>query len=227
MKQLSHKNKTLFVPERYFHSNLTDRFKNDCYEKEEVQLATKYFNKTDNVLELGSCLGFLACVLSDCCNIIISVEANPELEGCLELTKTENMLVNVEFVNGYLDSIHREIDFQTYDNIVAGSGDREDNGRGWGDSLKLYKINTITLEDIPNVSKINVLLIDIEGGELNFLETHREFIRNKINKICIELHGHLMKGGSNFNNKCIKLMESLGFKLIERLGCSYYYEKNN
>ena len=57
----------------------------------------KYFNINDNVLELGSCLGYIASVLSKICNNIISIEANPELKDSLDNTKNANNLQNVTF----------------------------------------------------------------------------------------------------------------------------------
>lgn len=219
----------LHVPDRYYHDNLTDRFKEGVYEKEEITICKKYIKNNDNVLELGSCLGYIACNLSKICNSVTSIEANPELKDSLELTKNVNNLNNVEFINGCLDITNTEVDFQTYSNIVAGSADREDlqinNVRGWGDTLKMYKVNTILLEDIKNHDKINVLVIDIEGGELTFLEKFKNFIETNINKMCIELHGHLMKGGITFDIQCLGLIEQMGFKQIEQIEMSYYFEK--
>ena len=136
---------------------------------------------------------------------------------------------NVEFINGCLDIFNKEVDFQTYGNIVAGSADREDlqinNVRGWGDTLKIYKVNTILLEDIQNYNKVNVLVIDIEGGELTFLNKFKDFIETNIKKMCIELHGHLMKAGKSFDMQCLSLIKQMGFKQIEKIGISYYFEK--
>lgn len=230
MKKAVYNNKTLNIPDRYFHNNLTNRFDKNIYEKEEIYLCKKYFDKSDNVLELGSCLGYISCVLSEQVNFIISIEANPELKMCLLQTKEDNNLSNVEFINTYIDIENKVIEFQTYDNIVAGSGDREDleinNTRGWGDTLKLYNINTSTLNDIDRINEINALVIDIEGGELSFLRNHQDFLKQNIKKICIELHGHLMKD-SKFDNQCIIIMNELGFSIKEKVGITYYFEKKN
>ena len=228
MEVIKYNGFSLFVPLRYYHNNLKERFVKNTYEKEEVYLSKKYFDINDNVLELGSCIGYIASVLSKICNNIISIEANPELKDSLENTKNENNLVNVKFLNGYLDIQKKIIDFQSYDNIVAGSGDREDleinNTRGWGHTLKLYKVSTILLNEIENVNTINSLVIDIEGGELTFLKNFKSFIENNIKKLCIELHGHLMKD-KNFDNECLLLIKNMNFRLIEKVGISYYFEK--
>lgn len=75
-----------------------------------------------------------------------------------------------------------------------------------------------------NIESINALVLDIEGGELKFIKENKDFISKNINKICIELHGHLMKD-KNFDNDCIKNLNELNFKIIKRDGVSYYFEK--
>lgn len=229
MIKIEYNNVILHVPKRYYHDNLTNRFKNNVYEKEETSLINKYFNENDNVLEIGSCLGYITTLLSRKCKYIISVEANPELKDVLELTKTENKLTNVTLINGFISNTKDNVQFQTYDNIVAGSGDREDlsinNARGWGHTIKKYELKTINLNTIDKIDTINSFMLDMEGGELYFLDENKEYIKNKINKICLELHGHLMKD-PEYNDKCMKLLVSLGFSLKQRTGNSYLYIKN-
>ena len=197
MKQIVYKDILLFIPDRYYHENLIKRFINNNYEKNEYELVTTYYNKNDYVLEIGSCIGFLTSILSKNVHSVISIEANPELKESMDLCKQKNNLDNVEFKNIFISNDMDFIDFQTYDNIVAGSGDREDmdinNVRGWGHTLKKYKLKCVKLEDIKNIHLVNSLVLDMEGGELNFINNYKKFIKNNIQKICIELHGHLMK----------------------------------
>ena len=219
---------TLYIPDRYYHDNLTNRFKANSYEKEEYNIIHKYFSGTDVVLEIGSCLGVITGLISKQCKSVISVEANPELTEPLQSMKAYNNLVNVEFVSGYIDSQKRVVQFQTYSNIVAGSGDREDllinNVRGWGDSLKTYELETVLLGEIPGVSDVNALVVDMEGGELNFLTNHGDFIKNNVQKICIELHGHLMND-KEFDDKCLNILKSMGFNIVHKDGISYFLTK--
>ena len=85
-------------------------------------------------------------------NSVITVEANPELKEGLNLCINNNNLSNVIFYNTYISNNNDIIEFQTYDNIVAGSGDREDkeinNVRGWGNTQKNYNIQSTKLSDI-------------------------------------------------------------------------------
>lgn len=224
MKIIKYNNIKLYVPDRYYIQNLISRFNNNNYEIEETYICNKYFDKNDYVLELGSCLGYTTCILSKQCKHVISIEGNPELKESLQQTKLNNNLDNVDLLNGYLDIQHKIVDFQTYDLIVASSGDREDNAGSWGKTLKMHKVKTITLDDIKNFKEINSLMIDIEGGELTFLKTFRDFISKYISKMCIEIHNFLMND-PDFTNKCLKEIEKMGFKQVEKRSLTYYFEK--
>ena len=102
---------------------------------------------------------------------------------------------------------------------VAGSGDREDkeinNVRGWAHTQKIYTIKPTKLLDIPNINFIYAMVLDIEGGELKFFLENKDFINKNIKKICIELHGHLMKD-KNFDNKCLKILNDIQFKIKKK-----------
>jgi FkbM family methyltransferase len=228
MKNILYNNIKLYIPERYYHNNLLDRFRENRYEKEESNIVSKFFDKQDNVLEIGSCLGYVTCLLSKKVNTLITIEANPELKDSLYFCINNNNLHNVTFYNTYISNSNENIKFQTYDNIVAGSGDREDkeinNVRGWGHTQKIYNIEPTKLLDISNIHLVNALVLDIEGGELKFFEENKDFIEKYINKICIELHGHLMKD-TNFDIKCLKILNDMKFKIIKKDGISYYLEK--
>ena len=228
----------LIIPSRYYHGNLLDRFKENRYENPEKTLIEKYFDKNDNVLEFGTCLGYTAAILSHSVNKVISIEANPELEECLKKFKDVNKLTNLELLNAYISNTKDEVEFQTYDNIVAGSADREIikasklNPRfgGFGKNLKIYKLKTIALDNIKNINQINSLVIDMEGGEVDFLIENEEFF-NSIDKILIELHGffkeHQKKGGiGKYNQKCIDILSSYGFCLKDNILHNYYFEKS-
>lgn len=234
MKSIVYKNIKFFVPDRYYHHNLLHRFTNNLYEKSEADIVNKFYKENDIVLEMGTCLGYISYILSKKVNSVISIEGNPELSESIKLFKKENNINNVNYINGYISNTKNIIDFQTYKNIVAGSGDRKDkyinNVRGWGDSQKIYKIKPIKLNDIPNIENVNSLVMDIEGGELIFLQENINFIKNQISKVTFEVHGHLMYGDSSalskkFNNDCFKLLIDNGFNLKYYQSNTYHFEK--
>tara|TARA_B100001093_G_C26852721_1_gene1025888 strand:- start:3335 stop:4045 length:711 start_codon:yes stop_codon:yes gene_type:complete len=234
MKDFMYKNIKFFVPSRYYHDNLLNRFRNNFYEKAEATMVNKYYKENDVVLEMGTCLGYISYILSKNVKSVISIEGNPELSESIKLFKKENNINNVHYINGYISNTKNMVDFQTYSNIVAGSGDRKDkninNVRGWGNTQKIYKIKPTKLNDIPEIENVNSLVMDIEGGELIFLQENIEFIKNQINKITFEVHGHLMYGDSsplskNFNNECFKLLIDNNFVLKDKHSNTYHFEK--
>ena len=224
MKKIIYDDFKLFIPDRYCNSNLLNRFKNRSYEKSESDLIKKYFSKDDFVLEVGSCLGYTTAILASKVKKVISFEANPELSECLNLFLKENNIENVVFVFKYISKSKTTVNFQTYDLIVAGSGDRTDNAMGWAKTRKDYQVDCVSIDKIKDVEFVNSLLIDCEGGELSFLKENEDIIV-KCKKILIELHGALMRC-RRFNSRCIKLIESYGFRKIENMGNCYYFEKD-
>ena len=158
------------IPNRYYTNTLKDRFKYNTYEKHEINLISKYFNKNDYVLELGSCLGVIACNLSKISKHVISIEANPELKDCLDLTKKINNINNIDFYNYFISNDTNPINFQTYNLITASSGNRTDKlSENLAKTLKIYQLFPTNINSIQNIDMVNSIVLDIEGGELNFL----------------------------------------------------------
>jgi FkbM family methyltransferase len=212
------------IPKRYYIDNLKNRFKNFTYEKDEINMISKYFNKNDYVLELGSCLGIVSCLLSNLSNHVISIEANPELKDCLELTKKINNISNIDFHNCFISNNETPIIFQTYDLIVASSGNRTDKQpEHLAKTLRNYNLIPKNINSIKNIDKVNSIVLDIEGGELNFFNEN-QLLLNQCNKIMVELHQRMMND-INFNKKCIDILMSYGFILKDRKDNNFYFEK--
>jgi FkbM family methyltransferase len=219
----------LAIPERYLTPTLLDRFKRGIYEKDEYALIEN-LNKNDTVLELGACLGYLSNSIAKRVNKIVSVEANPELSEALLLNKTINESNNLEIESCIIDSIDKDKTFYSYDLVVAGSCDRSDienpgsNGK-LSKTIKKYTVACKTFEDIQTKYGVqfNSLVIDIEGGELKFLQQYAHILPN-IRKIIIELHGRFMTI-PEFNNKCIKIITDNGLTLQKEANGSYYFTK--
>ena len=228
MKVILYKDTKLFAPMRYVHDNLIQRFTNQSYEQEEESMIKKHITEDDRVLEIGTCLGYTTALLSKRAKSVTSVEANPELTESLISMKKANKLDNVELVHGYLSNTKEEVEFQTYDNIVAGSGDREDleinNVRGWGETLKTYQVKCVKIEDLPGYKEFNSMCLDLEGGELGFLEENVDYISQNISKMILEIHGHLMKDPA-YNIKVFDMLKKAGFEDIEMRGVVLYCKK--
>lgn len=229
--QLTYNEVVLNIPTRYCISNLLDRFKNKTYEKEEIQLINKHIDQNDIVLELGACLGCTSILCAKKCKYVCSIEANPELYASLNQTKEDNGCSNVAFYNAIVDTINTQVEFYTYNLIVAGSADRDDKenpdkNNSWNDNIVKYQVQTKTIGEIEQEQnlKFNTLILDIEGGEYIFFTKHKEYIQQNINKIIVELHGRFMKD-KDYNMKCIQLLQSINFKVQEHTHGTYYFVK--
>lgn len=228
MNRIIYNKITLNIPKRYYIKNLLNRFKQKKYEKDEEKLIIN-LNQNDVVLELGACLGYLSIVIAKKVKNIVSIEANPELIAALNKTKEDNKIDNLYFTNCIVDNKDSEKLFYTYNLIVAGSADRDDkfNPKNCNKKkIKKYNVNCTTIDNLEKEYnlKFNTLFIDIEGGELIFIQQNLEYIKQNINKIIIELHGRFMKD-KNFNKKCIDLLNYCGLKIKNKNGGVFYFTR--
>ena len=210
--KVEYNNTILNIPERYAIDNLMDRFKNKIYESSELSLL-KYLESDKKVKN------------------IISVEANPELINSLEQTKKDNICSNLQFTNTIIDKTTPKREIWTYDLIVAGSADRDDRdnpdyNNKWNKNIKKYNVKTTSIENLEKNYNIHfdTLIIDIEGGELEFFKQNKNYIKDNITKILVELHGRLMRD-REFDNKCLNILKDCGFNVVNRNNGSYYLNK--
>ena len=232
MESIIYNNICLNIPSRYNIDNLKNRFDNNSYESDEYNLVNNILDSQDIVLEVGACLGYLSVVASKRANKVIAVEANPELYKALEKTKQDNHTDNLFFVNTMIDKNDNETRvFYTYDLIVAGSHhrtDREnpDNNNIWNQNIVKYDIVTTSIETLENqyYVKFNTIIMDIEGGELDFLTKYKDYIGKNIKKIIVELHGRFMNI-PDFNNQCLAILSDIGFCLSSTSNGTYYLTK--
>ena len=226
MEIIKFKNIILNIPKRYYNDDLKNRFNKNIYEINELYFVNKYFDKNDYVLELGSCLGFISFTLAKNVKHVISIEANPELENSLISSKKMNNINNVDFHNCFISNSTKNIIFQTYDLIVAGSGNRTKESAGqYVNTLKEYELTPRNIKSIKNIDKVNAVILDIEGGELNFFSENYELFK-KCNKILAEFHQRLMNI-PDFEKKCIDILKTYDFVLKEEKCGNFYFEKKS
>lgn len=193
-----------------------NRMKVNKYEVEELELI-KSIPDIQNltVLELGGCLGVVSVsinskLLHQANHVVI--EANPNLKRYLEHNRELNKCGYV--VKNCILSKSSDGVFYSYDKLVAGSAHRLDNR----ESNKVKHIVEVTtpkqLEKEYNLV-FDFLVIDIEGGELEFFE---DFDLTNFKYILVELHENLMYSG--FNKQCLDLLTEKGFKRLKAIGSS-------
>lgn len=200
-----------------------DRMKRGIYESQEISLISKIPNLSKmSVLELGGCLGVLAVIVNkklDDPNKHIVIEANPKLINNLEHNRNIN---NAKFtiLNALISNNSNDV-FYSYDKVVAGSSHRMDDRE---ENKTQHKVDVITL---PNLMKkfdikFDVILIDIEGGELQFLQELLCF-NIFIKYIMVEIHEFIMYAG--YEQECLDVLNKLGLKLIAKDGISFLFSR--
>lgn len=161
------------------------RFLYDTYEIGERTLAKKYLEPHDSVLELGGCLGIVSCVCNKSLNDRtrhIVVEANPVLIPWIDKNRVLNG-AGFSVEHGMLSRTSSG-DFYIHKFIVSGSAQL---GGGTKIKVPVFSIDALCQKHglIPTT-----LIMDIEGGEVDFLEENSEWLihHNQLKKIIVEVH---------------------------------------
>ncbi|MBX2832257.1 MAG: FkbM family methyltransferase [Rhodospirillales bacterium] len=147
------------------------------YEIEERSLLKKYLQPADRVLELGAGMGLVTAVCAKNAAKTISIEANPSLIELVQSNLDFNGL-SATVIHGIASTKDGVSDFHVAPQFWSSSTiDR-------GNSKKI-SIPSIDVNRIIRENDVNVLVLDIEGGEDELL---RNSDLSKIEKICVEIH---------------------------------------
>lgn len=183
------------------------------YEVEELKLLNNIIDNKLTVLELGGCLGVVSVILNkklkDPSKHLV-IEANPNLIKYLEYNKEINNC-SFKIKNGLVSTSSDGI-FYSYDKLVAGSAHRLDNRET---NKTKHTVPVFSLDQLQEEVgyNFNFLVIDIEGGELEFFQS---FNCTGFKYILLEVHEGLMYSG--FNNEVFKILTDNNFKIIQSLG---------
>jgi len=163
---------------------ILESFESDSYEKPEARIVQHALKPNDIVLELGTGLGFISalCAKNVGSDRIYTFEANPALESVIQ----KNYLLND--VSPHLEicllgEAVGEITFYLMKSFWSSS------------TVKRYprarpiQVPMRSFNDEMQRIRPNFLIIDIEGGESDFIR-YASLIG--ISKVCIELHPHVI-----------------------------------
>lgn len=209
------------VPNKYATRIILKRFKNGLYENQEFGLIKKYIRPHFTVLELGACLGVTGVLTNSLLKNKqqhLLVEANPELVDDLEKTRKMNG-AGFSIENCIVSKKSQK--FYIYDKVVAGSAHRRDNIET---GKREVEVKCTPLHRLAGKygMKFDAMIIDIEGGELEFFSEFQKYIRQHVKIIIVELHGHLMLN-KDYNNSCMSLLKRLGFKQVDKKSSVYVF----
>lgn len=203
--------------------DLTTRAFRSCfltgeYEAEECALVREFVRADDAVLELGACMGVVSCVtnkrLRDKTRHVV-VEGNPQLISTLQRNREIN---NCGFtIENCAVSKEREVTFYLHPiYIVGGSAQRPSAhavqvpGRSWRELDATY-------------GPFNVLIMDVEGSELDVLEGSHELIE-RYRLVIVELHEWAI--GPEKVEACRELMRAGGLQFTKRERITEVWERS-
>ncbi|MEP5762134.1 MAG: FkbM family methyltransferase [Litoreibacter sp.] len=173
--------------------NILRSIRNGGYEKPEIEFGLANLRPGDRVMEMGAGAGIVGSVfLKNIKNITLqSYEANPDLIEHITIIYDHNGLKkSAKVFNNIVvagDDIPKSMDFDVRDNFL---GSRLSAISSDGDS-RTVSIATKHYKDITETFPHNVLVMDIEGGELEFLE---KADLSRVELIMLELHPKVYGG---------------------------------
>ena len=185
------------------------------YEKQEQQFIEKYLQSEDTVLELGGNIGVISNEinrkLKNKGNHVV-LEPNPRMIKFLRKNKNLNS-AGYKIVEGIISS-KKLVNFYISKNILSSSSR----------IISEEKINPelFLIKDLEKKYslKFNVLVMDIEGAEIELIE---EFDLSLIEKLIIEFHPGKTKESEI--KSCKLLLLSYGLKMIEHKDNVEFWKK--
>lgn len=218
-KIYKHSGVVLHIPFELTDLKFRGRFALNLYEAEEARYLKKYLPPEAKVLELGSCLGYVSCLIN---NILIhkdqhiAMEANPNLIPWIEKNREAN---NCSFhVENSIVSPHKINTFYIHKLIVGGSTKRK--------TPKKTEVPGFTIIDLQKKYNIDfdTLVMDIEGGELNLLRNFKGHISG-FKRIFFEIHPFAGILTEEEAQECEDILKEIGFTMVVRDGHYQIWEK--
>lgn len=188
-----------------------DRINSGKYEGQEIAGALALINAQDRVLELGAGLGVVGAVIAKTAqpDAMMSFEANPNLIPCIESLYTLNGLSDrIELRNQVLlasPDRPATVDFHL-GNSFLGSSLVPQAAR----TQRTITVETADFEEVRTQFKPTVLVMDIEGGELDLLQ---DADLTGIRAVILEFHPALY-GGSGMR-RCKNMLRDQGFIRVD------------
>ena len=201
-----------------FHSSVTQPYRDlilyERYEINEIKSVQKYINPTTPVIELGSGLGIVSCVISSIAygTDHITVEANKALINNLQHQRDINEL-HFDIINAGYHPTHDCVEFNT-------SGQFSERSICTTENSSTKTIDAINLETLSNSLKqprFN-LVCDIEGLEWTMIQEEGNLLSNRAMNIILEVHPDKVPV-----TELVDWMDALGFEKADKKGNVYIF----
>ena len=191
---------------------LKRKINNGRYEKEEIAGALRLVGADDRVLECGAGIGIVGTTIAHNRRPqkMLSFEANPNMIPVVEATYKHNKVDDIiSVIHGALMSGNdapKTIDFNISKRFAFSSIDMPQR-----EISETVTVPVHNFEDVKKYFKPTVLLMDIEGGELGFLEGAD---LSGINAVVMEFHPDVY--GQDGMARCKEILTKAGFEPLPR-----------
>lgn len=198
------------------------QFPINFYEKQERRYLKQFLPKNATVLELGACLGVVSCIVNrllDSPEKHVAVEANPRLIPVIEANKHRNHC-GFHIENCMVSSKKTNI-FFIGKTILMSS-----NRRQSAEPISVQGKTVAELEQQHGL-KFDTLVMDIEGGELDFLRENRAKLP-EFRVVFMEIHPHRDILSPQEVAECEAILQEAGFeKVIDETNFWVLLRRNN
>ena len=225
MKRISRDNITFNVD---FHNNYCinfwKKYESGEWEPGTTDVFLDYLDDESIALDVGAEIGATTLFMAKICKSVISIE--PSLVGIKiikhSLSLNQDLKNKVNLLHGCLADSNEERLYGKNSNLF--------NDIHFINQAGGYKVKSFTIEDIAKKAKqtINLIKIDIEGGEYIILPAMKNFLKINRPTLLISLHPGFIRGmwHSNFGKFINVLLRYVdNFKLFKSIyGYNYYYD---
>ncbi len=180
-----------------------------------------FFNKDSVLVDLGANIGEFSKLLLKkyLFSKAILIEANPEL--IKNLKDNFKGKKNVNIVNAVaIGGKAKKVKFYLSKNTISSSIHKEFRDKfGENENQTQVVVDSISLRKIFkefNLKKINLLKIDIEGAEWDFLKKFSKEDYKKIDQISMEFHDFIDSSLKYKSDKIINKLKNLGYLFINK-----------
>ena len=192
------------------------------YEPRIVNLILENINSNEDAINIGANIGLFSNLLADNINSDNKVLAIEPTTRALEILKNNISRNNNQDKIIVFEGLANDIEGVYEINIVPGkfvhSSVKKEN-------IIKEKVNGVTLDSLVIIHKINagIMVIDVEGAEMNVLKGAVETIKKCTPVIISELDDDLLKEQGSNSKEVVKFLQELKYTIIDPEGGKLEY----
>jgi FkbM family methyltransferase len=202
---------TFIIPKEQTSREYRASFLSNRYEVEDLEVVRACIRPTDRVLELGACLGVVSCTTNKILNEKtrhVVVEANP---FCIPWLHRNRDLNQCQFLIEHcaVSQLH-EVTFHLNPRMIVSSSIQANGGSNIPVRVPARSLGELDSRHGP----FTVLIMDIEGAELDTFEHARELLR-RYRMVIVELHDWAL--GEEGLKRCRQILSEAGLECRKKV----------